>query len=365
MKRILVVTPYERDANSFWRCMGPMNYMQKNSKNEVQITLAQSSMGIAWCDIMQYDLVFLHRPCRPDDLTIMKIAHNCNVPTWVDYDDWLFDIPSWNQSSKSYNSSATQHIMAQCLVSADMISCSTQALFERFKQVNPNVILLKNAYRSDLFHYRRSELSPRRALAYWRGSDTHDGDLLSVKDGFKSLDAQMLFLGSPSWILLASMKPNSYSVVPSQDVILYYKYIYDLNAKICVFPLVDCFFNECKSNIAYIEALHAGAICIAPDMPEWRKQGVITYKPHDFQDFNYSVNTAIHMDTHTHQSIVESAFESMKAEYDITQINQVRLELALNLTKDHSLPTPYDQPAAMNAISILKGKVNGEKVGIS
>src|SRR5271166_5681968 len=232
MKRILIVSPYERDANSFWRCMGPMTYLQNHSGGEIQITLSQMTNGIAWCDIMQYDLIFLHRPCRTDDLTVMKIAHNCGIPCWIDYDDWLFSIPSWNGSSQTYNNPGIQNIMAQCLVSADMISCSTRELFDKFKLVNPNVTLLKNAYRSDLYTYRTDELEPRKPIAYWRGSNTHDGDLLSVKEGFKGINGKVLFLGGATWMLLSSMDKGSYDVIGNQDVIMYYKYIYDLQAKV-------------------------------------------------------------------------------------------------------------------------------------
>ena len=47
MKKILVITPYERDANSFWRCMGPLTYLAKKSNNYISITVANPSLGVA------------------------------------------------------------------------------------------------------------------------------------------------------------------------------------------------------------------------------------------------------------------------------------------------------------------------------
>lgn len=355
MIKILVITPYERDANSFWRCMGPMTYLQKHSDGEIQITLSQSNNGIAWCDVMQYDVVFLHRPCRTDDLTVMQIAHNCGIPTWVDYDDWLFNIPSWNRSSQIYNANSVQSIMAQCLVSADMVSVSTPELLEKFSQVNPNVVLLSNAYRSDLFTYRKPELQPRTPVAYWRGSDTHDGDLLSVKEGFKGLDGKLRFMGGVNWLLLSSLEQGSYELVQGRDVIMYYQFIYEMNAKVCVFPLVDCFFNRCKSNIAWMEAMHAGAICVAPLMPEWINPGVVNYTAHDPDSFRDAVNYALGMDPVVHQNQIELGFSEMRRKYDIQVINDLRQESVLNLDKDYSRPTPFDQPAAMEALILFKG----------
>ena len=42
-------------------------------------------------------------------------------------------------------------------------------------------------------------------------------------------------------------------------------------------PLADHPFNRSKSNIAYLEAIYSGAICVAPDWDEWRHPGVLTY----------------------------------------------------------------------------------------
>src|SRR5437016_2822374 len=99
MISVLLVSPFSKDANSFHRCSGPWNYMAKQARikdKQFRIALASDEVGIhgtAWDVVDQFDLVFFHRPCREDDLTILKIAKLLGVPTWVDYDDWLFDVP--------------------------------------------------------------------------------------------------------------------------------------------------------------------------------------------------------------------------------------------------------------------------------
>jgi hypothetical protein len=336
--------------------MGPMNYLAKNSNDEIQIICKLTSQGLSWTDIMGVDMVFLHRPCRQDDLVIMQIAYNCGVPTWVDYDDWLFDLPGWNPNAGYYHATSTQNIVAQCLSCADVVSCSTEALAQSLRLVNDNVVILPNAYRSDLFTYRKKEIEPRQPIVYWRGSNTHDGDLLSVKEGFKNINAVTHFIGGASWLLLASMDEKKYKIQGSQDFLIFNRFIYDLRPKVMVFPLVDCYFNRCKSNIAYIEAIHSGALCVAPDMPEWRKAGVVTYKAHDSLNFQETVNNILEWPDTQYKNFLIESFDSMKQEYDIKIINEKRKAVVKKLENKLNPRSPFDQPLGMNALALLKNR---------
>lgn len=359
-KKVLLVTPYAKDANSFWRCVGPWSYLRKMMEGELEIEVAQDSIGltgVAWDVISQFDLVFFHRPCRPDDLTMLQIAKNLQVPTWIDYDDWLFDVPNWNPNGATYHNAGLQNIMANMIACADVISVSTSALYNKFFPLNKNTVIIPNGYRSDLFPYRGEVQAERNKIFFWRGTNTHDADLLSVADGFKSLHAKTHFLGGPYWGVLNQMPKDSFQVLGSQDNFIYMKYLWDLRPKVLLFPLVDCFFNQCKSNIAYMEALHAGAVCVAPDMPEWHRPGVITYKPGDAQSFEEAANQAIEVSDKEHSQIVSQSYNHMKELYDISVVSHIRvklLEALFSKSFEKNQRDPYDQLTAMWALSKLK-----------
>ena len=69
------------------------------------------------------------------------------------------------------------------------------------------------------------------------------------------------------------------------DPIDYHQFIRKIFPAICIVPLVNNAFNQAKSNIAWIEATSAGAVTLAPDMPEWRRPGVVLYNDADtFRD---------------------------------------------------------------------------------
>jgi len=342
-----------------WRSVGPMKYLAKNSNGKYQIKVHPIGQDIAWDEMADVDLVFLHRPCRQDDLTILKIARNLNIPVWVEYDDWLFDLPSWNPHKASYDNPGLQSVMASCVACADVISVTTSALYEKFRIINPNVVIVPNAYRSDLFPYRKKETPKRQRAFFWRGSNTHEGDIHSVLDGIKQLPAPTYYLGSLPWNIQAQLKQGQAFIVGHQDPFIYMRYIYNQAYQVMINPLIDCFFNRVKSNIAYIEAMHAGALCVAPDMPEWRRPGVITYIPHRSDDFLRACTQAIEMDEATFQDQVEDGFADMKSMYDITHINQIRLsmiEAMLDKEFKRNERDPWDQLTALWAISHLKGK---------
>lgn len=356
--KILVITPYSRDASSFWRCMGPMSYLSRASHGAIDIYTTAPGMTLAWDTIGQYDLIYLHRPCRRDDIIVMQVAKNANIPVWVDYDDWLFHLPEWNPHKDAYHNPQLQMLMGHILACADVVTCTTDTLAKAFSKINDNVVICPNAYRSDIFDWRNKESLPERALNFfWRGTNTHDGDLLSVKEGLKGLPDKLTVFGSLPYALQNEMDPSQYNLIPHQDVLVYWQKLYLMAPKFLVFPLYDCFFNRCKSNIAWIEASHAGAMSIAPDLPEWRQPGVITYTPNDSESFKAAVNTAMSLTPAQHKEQAQLSYEHMRQKYDIKVVNEIRIkicEAVLSPSFKKNTKSPYDSTMGMWAISTLK-----------
>lgn len=374
--KIYIQTPFERDANSFWRCVGPLSYLSKASRKrrmipgmkldelynfeEVEIHVGVDGQLCTWAQLDKFDLIFMHRPCRPDDLTVLKLARNLNIPVWVDYDDWLFQIPDWNLGKKTYNNLGIQNIMATCLACADVVTTSTTALYKEFLTINPNTVLVPNAYRSDLFPYRGSTPPVRQNIAAWRGTNTHEGDLLSVMDALTLVDQKIHFMGGPPWSVLSRLQPEKYVHHEMNDPLLYWRSFYDLAPRVLLFPLYDLFFNHCKSNIAWIEALHAGCLVIAPEgFAEWNHPGVIKYKSHDSLSFLGAIESVFNMHEDDYQSSVKTAYDYMRNKYDISVINKIRFGILNSIFSTSFVRNkrdPYNQLTGMWALSVLSTK---------
>jgi hypothetical protein len=355
--KILLISPYSRDANSFWRCMGPMNYLAKSSCGSITVETPPPGTQLAWDVITRYDLIFMHRPCRRDDLIVMQIAKNANIPVWADYDDWLFHLPEWNPHKGAYNNPNMQSLIAHLTATADVISVTTGALQKALSKINDNVIIVPNAYPSVMLPWRANEPGPRKITYVWRGTATHDGDLLSVKEGLKSLHDTLHVCGDLPYAIKSEMDESQYKLIPHQDVLIYWQSIYQMAPKFMVFPLHDCFFNRCKSNIAWIEATHAGALTIAPDLPEWRQPGVISFKPGDNDSFMNAIQIANDLKEDDRKDHVAKAFTYIKETYDITVINEIRRKLCSALLSSDfkkNTKSPYDSAVGLWALSQLK-----------
>lgn len=354
--KILAVTHNGNDAHSFWRFLGPLLYLQKVYEEVEIIVKTLGTDDVLWPSMLGCNLVMLHRPCTKDDISVIQLAKLCGVPVWMDLDDWLFDVPIWNPTQNFYGNPGTKLYLAHAIATCDVVSVTTAELFNRVRKVNPNVVIVPNAYRNDLFGYRSEVVPPRENIAVWRGTSTHDGDLQSVADGFKNLKGKVHFLGSPSWAVLAGMPKDSYATLTAQDFLVYFMHIYKMRPKVFVFPLADCLFNHCKSNISWMEALHAGALCVAPDFPEWNRPGCVTYKAGDSKSFEDAVNSVFEMDEQTHQEHVSLAYASMTALYGINQINTIRevlINRIINPKFQKNIKDPYDQLLAVWALSQL------------
>ncbi len=299
--------------------------MAKNSFGEVEIFYPPNGMQIQWDRLIEFDLIFMHRPTQEKDLILLRMARLLNIPVWTDYDDWLFRLPDWNPHKDVYHRADVQNVIATMLACSDIVSVSTQALYDQFSKVNDNVHIIPNAYRSDLFPWRQTssvENMPKRNEIYvWRGSNTHDGDLLSVADAFMNLTKPVHFMGSMSYSISSQMAGNAVSI-PAVDPIMYWKSIYRMAPKVWLFPLKDDFFNECKSNIAWIESIHAGAICIAPtEMKEWHCPGVIGYDVDNPESFFEAAEYAMYMNEKEFNAHLEAGWTHIQHLYDIKIIN--------------------------------------------
>lgn len=344
--------------------MGPMSYLAKNSGGDIQIHLPQDGSSIAWDRISEFDCIFMHRPCRPDDMKLLQLARLLNIPVWSDYDDWLFQLPAWNGAAKTYHHPEIQSIMATVIACSDVVTVSTTALYTQFKKITDQVILLPNAYRSDLFSFRTSQMPDRKEDFVWRGTNTHDGDLLSVQRAFSRLPKKVHLLGSAPYSLTSQMVPEGYEAHEMVDPFLYWRKIHQMAPKVWLFPLDDCFFNECKSNISWIEALHSGAICVAPNMPEWRHPGVITYTPNDNLSFQNAAETAMEMNPAQLNTTVAEAFTYMKSKFDISVVNELRSSILNSLfhpTFEKNRRDAFNNLTGMWALSVLKSVPEMEK----
>jgi hypothetical protein len=305
-------------------------------------------------------IIFIQRPYRLKDLEIIKMAKNNGLKVWVDYDDDLFSVPFSNPTYSIYGDKKTQNHITEILLLADHISVSTAHLGNIFGsiinhilggveknsdqniKINPvvrdNITVVPNAYDNERFEtYRKYGLPKKRSkLGSWRGSGTHDKDLMIYTEEIAESimignEHTLQFIGRPFWYTIErlSMVPGVQDTkilaVPGMDPILYMHHIYKSASEFAFVPLEDSVFNRSKSNIAYIEfSAHAGSPCLVPNWDEWQKPGAINYS--DKKDFKEKMIGIMKGDFDL-KRLANDSWEYVMSELRLSNVNNLRKKI--------------------------------------
>jgi hypothetical protein len=243
-----------------------------------------------WTTIHWADAVFLQRPSMPQHVQICEMVKASRVPLWLDYDDDLFSVPVHNCTYEMYGLKSTQEQIAKCINMADVVTVTNAHLRERLLPLNKNIVVIPNAFEDERFDDRPPRKAEREKLVFWRGSKTHEKDLMQVCQQIVQLshDPELAdwffhFMGYNPWWMTEQMRHDHTLCLQPIDVVAYHDFICSLQPPIWIVPLVDDRFNRSKSNIAWIEGSYAGATIIAPNIPEFQRPGVLLYdKPEEF-----------------------------------------------------------------------------------
>ncbi len=316
------------DATSFYRSLGPLSAL-RHSKPGLSVQVANE---VDWVAMALADAIMLQRPCRSSQVQIAEMAAKHGVPVWVEHDDDIFSLPSDNPHHDQYMNPGVHAAAAKIANLADIVTVSTQALAERFaKFTRQPPIVVPNALMTNMVgHVPDHADKPRMNAVMWRGSITHQRDLDLYTDAMARVAAQN---PDTAW-LFQGIGANNYRVLEvitksqrghQADPIDYFNILASTRPKVMVVPLVDNAFNRAKSNIAWIEAIYAGAVCVAPDWPEWRRPGCFNYA--STEAFPEVLNAAINLSDKTRNEHWRAGRDFVNGELAIDVVNQKRVAI--------------------------------------
>jgi hypothetical protein len=282
MIKVLCLTPNPSDGTSWYRSALPIARLQQDYDDLQFIEHANNQVN--WNDLIHFDVLFLQRPYLKYHLEIMNQAIFLGLKVWIDYDDCLWKVPEHNPTNKIYNNPEVQACMRHMISIADpkyvAISVSTHQLLAEVKKINQNalVYVIKNALDEKTTWHDGKNMAEwkDKKNVVWRGSHTHDRDLDCYRDDLVKLSDshQMVFMGTDPWWLHLNAK-----FIQPHDILSYYNTLRANRSRTRLFfvCLEDNEFNRCKSNIAFLEAHYAEAVCVVPNWGEWMVPGAIVY----------------------------------------------------------------------------------------
>lgn len=243
-------------------------------------------------DLRALHVLIAHAPSTALEYQVLTQARGYGVRIIVDYDDLLHGLEAHNPALQYWGKEDVIERSTELLLGCDVLTVSTQELanqmlsrFGKESQVIPNA-LDDNAFKvwPELPSQATGVLSKKEKIkVLWRGSNTHSADLYTARAMFRDYaHIDWHFFGYDPKVELSNYYGghlSQYTYIPGKPAFVDYMVkLLSIRPDVVIVPLENTVFNRCKSNIAWIEAIWAGAVCLAPDtMQEFRKPGVGQY----------------------------------------------------------------------------------------
>lgn len=310
------------DPPSLYRCIGPLAALRQN-RPTLQVSVIQD---VNWAVLALADVVMLQRPWSDNQHEIAKLAVRHGIPIWVDHDDDIFNIPKGNPAYAQYMNPGVHGNIASILRMADFVTVSTPALGKVFDRVRGSIVI-PNALMTNVVGQMPDHSGrPRAPIVYWRGSSTHQRDLDTYTEQMVSVAAEnpetpWVFqgIGESNYGLIERIRGAQ--PLKHTDPLEYFHGLGALCPKVVVVPLDDNPFNRSKSNIAWLEATYAGAVCVAPNWPEWQRPGVLNYEPENFATI---LNAAIRLPADEQNALWERSAKYVRDRLLVHDVNMGR-----------------------------------------
>lgn len=325
--RVMTNLPAPSDATSWYRASGPLNEIR-----DIDVEFIPCPRTIEWDCLTGMDVLFSQRPYGAHQLAIMKRAKSYNLVNWVDFDDDLLTVPTYNPTHETFGREEVMANVQEAIKMADIITVSTMDLGASIRKINPKVLVVPNAINTRLYH-RVSDTVQRNQTVCYRGSSTHDVDvrihadiILEAYEKFPQYS--WCFVGwNPHFITDAMSKDRMRHVHWISDPLVYMANLQKLRPAIGIVPLCDNQFNRSKSRIAHLELSLAGAMCVTPDWQEW--QGSNTFKYSNPASFREQLFSALETPIERLGEMNNADWQWIKEHRSLDKVNVLRKEMLL------------------------------------
>jgi hypothetical protein len=268
-RRVLAVIEKADDAMAWYRSVLPLLRLKRSHGIEVDFMMI--SHRPTWDLLVQYDILFMQRPHDVKYVDLAGLAKLHKLKVWLDFDDPLWSVNPDSPVHGYYQQEDTRQAIERCVNLSDVITVSTLVLAQSVKEYyNKEAVVIVNSADLDGLQWMAKGLKekPVKPVLAWRGSLTHQEDIMQFKPVMDELDNERdiawRFYGADMYWAKKGLK--NVTQIGSMDFTLYQQTLRVDPGQIMFVPLVDNHFNRCKSDIAAIEAVVAGMI---PVVPNW------------------------------------------------------------------------------------------------
>jgi len=294
----------------FYRILQPAAFLKFVLHHEVKVGFLFNLQ-----ELLAYDLIIFQRQYLPIVLETIKILKDNKKKVVYEIDDDLWHVPPENESKQYWQGeriAAAESIMQAC----DAITTSTEPLAELLRRHNKNVYVIPN-YIPEVNPLPKFDSVIRIG---WSGSISHKVDfnkditraLIDIKKKYKG-QVELVFCG---WIpddLVGQV--SFYEPVPPMH---YLYFLNELRLHIGIIPCANIKFNECKSNLKFLEYSITKTASIAsaiyPYVHTMNEDTGILIKNGTYEEWFNALDRLI-QDTGLRNSLANSAHNFVKDNY--------------------------------------------------
>lgn len=237
--------------------------------------------------LVEADVVVFHRPETDALLAVMRALKKAGKKIVFDNDDTYKDYGGFkyneymNEEKVKKGLGTLEKNIDIFIQEADLVTCSTEALAEEYRKLNPNVVVLKNCV--DPFYWNeplRNEEDVVRIGITGSVGITADVEVLKPILEHYEHDPRVR-------LVLLSLPPEGDNEIYKKLYVdeyafwnkvniewhsfvaydKYYDYLNSLKLDMVIIPRADSYFNRCKSNLKFLESSMLETPVIAQSFP--------------------------------------------------------------------------------------------------
>lgn len=255
----ILVLEYPRLSNiGYWRLYRPLMVMRILYPGVFSLTFRRET--ITYADLVEHDIIIARRPGHSDGDTLVKILQKANDlgrPVIFDEDDAVMLCPDTHELYSVYARKEVREQYVEALKCASAFWFSTPAFLQSIHSsgtVIPNAILP-----GDL----PNDPAPDMGLIGWQGKSIQAHDLVLAGWDWYNENREK----AKQWVFFGWKPPlrhgENTTVLPYMDDTDVYMKSFATNSINAMWkPLIECPFNDHKSNINLLGAAMAGGYTI-------------------------------------------------------------------------------------------------------
>lgn len=258
MIKILVLEYPMLSNTGYWRTYRPLDVMRRIFPGMFSLTYKRDRLQ--YSDIMEHDVVITRRPSYKEGAIHVEFLRKCRDlgrHVIYDEDDLILGCPDTHELHSIYSKKDMQQQYIDSLKCASVLWVSTPAFRET---IAPNAEVIPNAI---LPEDLPDDPAPDMGLIGWQGKSIQVHDLiLAGWDWYeenKSKAQQWVFFG---WKPPLRHLDNTTLIPYIDDTDVFMASFRKNNINAMWKPLIDCSFNNHKSNINLLGATMAGGYTI-------------------------------------------------------------------------------------------------------